>query len=106
MYWEGPFPAFRPPAGFWLDTNYWDEYKGKYMVATFKVEGGDVLGPWVQQFEPLYESDGGHGMIFKTFEGQVMLTLHSPNQTPNERVVFIELQEDEDSIQLKEEFND
>jgi arabinan endo-1,5-alpha-L-arabinosidase len=43
-HWEGPFPAFRPPADFWSDTNYWapevHEYKGKfYMFATFKAEG-------------------------------------------------------------------
>ncbi len=42
--WEGPFPAFRPPADFWSDTNYWAPevhiYKGRYyMFATFKAEG-------------------------------------------------------------------
>jgi hypothetical protein len=21
--WEGPIPAFRPPAGFWADTQFW-----------------------------------------------------------------------------------
>jgi arabinan endo-1,5-alpha-L-arabinosidase len=42
--WEGPFPAFRPPAGFWADRNFWapevhayhDRY---YMFASFKAEG-------------------------------------------------------------------
>ena len=42
--WEGPFPAFRPPAGFWADRNFWapevHAYRGQYfMFASFKAEG-------------------------------------------------------------------
>src|SRR5690349_6147998 len=42
--WEGPFPAFRPPAGFWADRNFWASevhvYRGRYyMFASFKAEG-------------------------------------------------------------------
>lgn len=242
-HWEGPFPAFRPPADFWADTNFWapevHEYRGKYyMFATFKTEGvrrgtqilvadqplgpfkphsdgpvtprdwecldgtlyvdneenpwmifchewvqakdgtvcaiplsqeldraigepmklfaaseaawaeskthrihgpgyvtdgpfmyhcengdlamiwssfcndqyaqgfavsesGTIQGPWKQLSKPLYESDGGHGMIFKTFEGKIMLSLHTPNSTPNERAVFIELEEDNGILRIK-----
>jgi hypothetical protein len=32
--WEGPFPAFRPPAGFWADRNFWapevHAYQGRH----------------------------------------------------------------------------
>ena len=43
-HWEGPFPAFRPPAGFWSDRNYWapevHAYRGRYyLFASFKAEG-------------------------------------------------------------------
>jgi len=43
-HWEGPFPAFRPPEGFWSQTNYWAPevhvYQGRYyMFATFKADG-------------------------------------------------------------------
>ena len=42
--WEGPFPAFRPPAGFWADRNFWAPevhvYHGRYtLFASFKAEG-------------------------------------------------------------------
>lgn len=42
--WEGPFPAFRPPAGFWADRNFWapevHAYRGRYyLFASFKAEG-------------------------------------------------------------------
>lgn len=31
-------------------------------------------------------------MIFTTFEGKRLLTIHTPNETPLERAIFIELQ--------------
>jgi beta-xylosidase len=42
--WDGPFPAFRPPAGFWADRNFWapevHAYNGRfYMFMTFKADG-------------------------------------------------------------------
>jgi hypothetical protein len=42
--WEGPFPAFRPPAGFWADRNFWASevhvFRGRYyLFASFKAEG-------------------------------------------------------------------
>lgn len=42
---EGPFPAFRPPAGFWSTTNFWapEVYArpdGYFMFATFKPVDG------------------------------------------------------------------
>ncbi|MGF4041850.1 glycoside hydrolase family 43 protein [Paenarthrobacter nitroguajacolicus] len=40
MNWNGPFPAFRPPAGFWSDTQFWapevHAHDGRfYLFATF-----------------------------------------------------------------------
>ncbi len=42
--WDGPFAAFRPPAGFWADRNFWapevHEYRGHfYMFLSLKAEG-------------------------------------------------------------------
>ena len=64
-------------------------------------ESGHVTGPWLQEKDPLWAEDGGHGMIFKTFDGRLMLTFHSPNQTPQERAVFIEIEETHDSLRLR-----
>jgi arabinan endo-1,5-alpha-L-arabinosidase len=48
-----------------------------------------VLGPWRQSGEAVYSKDGGHGMLFQTFGGKMMMALHAPNQTPHERAHFI-----------------
>lgn len=54
---------------------------------------GDILGPWVQEETPLFDGDGGHGMLFRTFEGELTLTLHCPNESPRERALFIPMRE-------------
>ena len=41
-------------------------------------ESGKIAGPWLQQAESVYNADGGHAMLFKTFEGKLMMILHSP----------------------------
>jgi arabinan endo-1,5-alpha-L-arabinosidase len=41
-------------------------------------ESGKLAGPWKQQADPVYKTDGGHAMLFSTFEGKLMMVLHSP----------------------------
>jgi hypothetical protein len=72
-----------------------------YAMGVSWSESGHISGPWRQVHEPIWAEDGGHGMIFKTLEGQLMLTFHSPNKTPNERAVFVEIEEKAGGIQLK-----
>lgn len=56
---------------------------------------GNIQGPWWHYKEPIYSKNGGHGMIFKTFERQLFLSIHQPNDFPNERPIFIPLNLDE-----------
>ncbi|MCI3923927.1 glycoside hydrolase family 43 protein [Paenibacillus sp. TRM 82003] len=73
----------------------WSSFKGgQYAQAIARSTSGGVEGPWVQEAAPLFESDGGHGMIFETFEGKLKLALHTPNKSPNERPIFIDLAEE------------
>ncbi len=59
---------------------------------------GSVLGPWEQESQPLYRQDGGHGMLFRAFDGQLMLSLHAPNATPGERPRFFPIEEQEGKL--------
>ena len=76
---------------------------GSYAQGAARSTSGGVLGPWEHQPEPLFSSDGGHGMIFTTFEGQPFLTVHTPNQTPHERAVLIPLREGDGTISVEKE---
>lgn len=63
-----------------------------YSVLQCASESGSVRGPW-KRHTPLYMRDGGHGMLFRTFDGEQMLTIHQPNSSPNERMRLFPVEE-------------
>ncbi|MFX3633572.1 MAG: glycoside hydrolase family 43 protein [Candidatus Pristimantibacillus sp.] len=63
----------------------------KYALGIATSESGQLMGPWKHAEEPLYRNDGGHGMVFNTFDERLLLTIHSPNSTPDERPIFLNL---------------
>jgi beta-xylosidase len=72
----------------------WSSFtNGNYTLGVARSLNGGIGGPWQQDAEPLYREDGGHGMLFRTFEGQLMLTVHRPNSPRNERPIFVPLTE-------------
>jgi len=73
-----------------------------YAMGIARSETGEVTGPWRQLAEPPWEKDGGHGMIFRAFDGRLFVTLHTPNKTPNERPIFLEIEETADGVRLKQ----
>jgi arabinan endo-1,5-alpha-L-arabinosidase len=95
---DGPF--LRRLAGgqllmLWSTIGY-EGYAMGYAVS----DSGHVFGPWRQSAEPLYGKDGGHGMLFEGFDGRLWMTLHHPNNTPNERPMWLEVVEGVDGIAL------
>jgi arabinan endo-1,5-alpha-L-arabinosidase len=75
-----------------------------YTVGVAESTSGKLRGPWKQQTEPLYAQDGGHGMLFKRFDGQLMMALHQPNKT-TERARFFELEDTGDTLRIRKQFN-
>jgi beta-xylosidase len=76
--------------------------KGGYTTGIAVSESGKLAGPWIQQPDPLYANDGGHGMIFKRFDGTLMLVLHAPNRA-TERAHLFELEDTGDTIRITNE---
>jgi arabinan endo-1,5-alpha-L-arabinosidase len=74
---DGPF-LYRSKSGklfmIWTSGGYTGYTQGIAISPS-----GKLAGPWHQQAEPLYKDDGGHGMLFTTFDGRLMMVLHSPN---------------------------
>jgi len=72
-----------------------------YAVTYAASESSGILGPWVQREGPLFDRHGGHGMIFRTFDGRLMLSIHQPNgPRPLERAIFLPIHDDGDGISL------
>ena len=51
-------------------------------------DNGDIDGRFTQR-APLFRENGGHGMLFRTAEGDTRLALHSPNTHLMERPLFL-----------------
>lgn len=83
---DGPF-MFRGKDG--QLKMIWSSFgKNDYAVGVATSLSGTILGPWEQSVEAVVEN-GGHGMIFEDLQGNTFLSIHSPNQTPNERMKLI-----------------
>jgi len=68
-------------------------------------DSGRLAGPWRQQDEPVYAKDGGHGMLFTTFDGRLMMVLHSPNNRGAQPHIF-ERDDIGETLRVSGEFTD
>ena len=81
----------------------WSSFTDKgYAIGITRSESGDIVGPWTQAQRALMDTDGGHGMVFRAFNGELYVTVHSPNQTPNERPILIKVVERNGTLELME----
>jgi hypothetical protein len=71
-----------------------------YAMGVATSTSGQVTGPWIQQQEPLWARNGGHGMIFTDPQGRSRLVFHWPNETPDERVKLLPVQVTDNGIEL------
>lgn len=92
---DGPF-LYTSAAGKLLMLWSTNGYEG-YTIGCAVSDGG-ILGPWKQCEEPVFGKDGGHGMLFRDKEGRLMLTIHAPNDTPNERPIFLQVEDMGDTL--------
>ncbi|MCX2678480.1 family 43 glycosylhydrolase [Galbibacter sp. EGI 63066] len=51
-------------------------------------ESGTLDGPWIHEEEPITPPNFGHGMLFQTFEGKTLMSLHS-HRNENDRYIRI-----------------
>lgn len=93
---DGPF-LFRSESG--RLCMLWSSFGAKGYAIAVAVSDGGVTGPWRQEETPFFGSDGGHGMLFTTLEGQLMLSIHAPNRTPMERPMFIPVRKAGDTLE-------
>jgi len=90
---DGPF-LYRTKDGKLLMI--WSSFRkgGDYAVGMAESESGTVKGPWRHSPEPFFPDNGGHGMIFRDFSGNLLLSLHRPNHGTSERLHLLKLKEE------------
>ena len=68
----------------------WSSYRdGLYVETLASSTSGKLRGPW-KQGEVLVGNDSGHGMLFHSFEGQLMMVLHQPFRQARARLFELE----------------
>ena len=81
----------------------WSSYgPRRYAVGIARSTSGSVLGPWEQRPDPLWLDDGGHPMLFETFDGRLVMAIHQPNREV-ERARFFELEDLGDTLRIRRE---
>ena len=72
----------------------WSSVGEKGYAMGMAISENGVKGPWKHLEKPLFDEDGGHGMVF-SFKGKTYVSLHCPNG-PHlaERPRFYEVEED------------
>lgn len=99
---DGPF-AFRTQTGklgmIWTSWVYSD-----YTQGVAYSQSGTLDGPWVQEQQPITPPNFGHGMIFRTFDGTLLLCCHSHQSIKGRtirRPAFFLLDDTGDKITVK-----
>jgi GH43 family beta-xylosidase len=72
-----------------------------YCVLLTESQSGNIKGPWINQ-KPIYKKNGGHGMIFKSFDGHLMLALHQPNARGKERLHLFHVVDNGQTLEVSE----
>lgn len=99
---DGPY-LYRSKTGKLLMV--WSSFsKTGYTVGIARSESGKLAGPWNQQDEPIYSADGGHPMLFKRLDGQLMMSFHSPNKGGLERTKLFEMEDLGETLKIKSPF--
>ena len=97
---DGPF-MYRMESGKLLMI--WSSFGAEgYLEAMAESEDNTLRGKWVNHEELLFSKDGGHGMIFRAYDGRLMFVCHSPNQPPHERPKMVEICEEGGLLKVKE----
>jgi len=79
----------------------WSSYRdGLYVETLAYSASGKVRGPW-KQGEVLVGEDSGHGMLFDSFDGKLMLVLHQPFRQA--RGKLFEMEDTGDTLRIKQQ---
>ncbi|MCR4589138.1 MAG: glycoside hydrolase family 43 protein [Lachnospiraceae bacterium] len=96
---DGPFLHHLPGGELIMLWSSFSE-RGGYTVGYARSLSGLITGPWQQEPIPLYALDGGHAMLFYSFGGQLMMSLHCPNTHEKKRILLFEMEESAHSLAI------
>lgn len=97
---DGPF-LYRSPVTGQLSMLWSKFVDGSYSVLCCESKTGRVAGPW-GRFRVVFAGNGGHGMIFRGFDGQLRLVMHRPEVRGYERLAFFPVADTPEGLKIGE----
>ena len=85
---DAPFIYKTPENKLIMIWSSFSKSNGKYCIGLARSTSGLITGPWVQDPNPLNNDDGGHAMLFKSLDGKIKISYHSPNTYPNYLTIY------------------
>jgi len=76
-------------------------YNKNYTVFSCESASGRAEGPWINQ-RMIFEKNGGHGMLFRAFDGQLKLVIHQPERRGYERIAFFDIDDTNDGLLVRQ----
>jgi hypothetical protein len=65
---------------------------------------GKLKGPWIQEKDALVTDNAGHGMLFRTFDGKLLMILHYQSLNPEKpgprKPMFLEVDDSGDKLKI------
>ena len=94
---DGPFIHRLPSGKLICLTSSFGE--NQYSLSYALSASGKLAGHWEHPAEPLLTGGHGHGMMFTSFDGKLLLVCHFPNSSPSKPVIY-EVDEHENGISI------
>ena len=86
----------------------WSSWSAKardmYAIGAAYSASGSVKGPWIQEEEAIFDENGGHGMLFRTFGGKLKLCMHyvnSNDERPGRKPIILAADDSGDKLTIE-----
>lgn len=81
----------------------WSSWGDKeYSVGAAIAESGKLKGPWKHLDTPVFDENGGHGMMFASDKGELFYALHYPNELYHEHPLILRVWDKDNTILLED----
>ena len=77
----------------------------RYLECVAYSQSGTIDGPWIQEEKPFMDDNTGHGMLFRTFDGKLLLSIHHAEGDGPRKPQLWEVDDSGDKLVLGKRFN-
>jgi len=96
---DGPCLKIMEDGMLYMTWSSWG-LENEYAVGVAVSENKSLRGPWKHMEKALFPKDGGHGMFFTDYDGNMYFTLHYPNTKLSEHPVLFPVEMKDGEIYL------